>query len=163
MKIYSLEQEMVVSRPREEVFAFFERPENLAVITPPSMSFRIITPTPVIMQVGTLIDYTVRIMGVRRHWRTYIAEYQAPEKFVDVQLKGPYIFWHHTHRFIEKGGSTTIVDEVKYMVPFGILGRAVHALLIRRQLASIFSYRATVIGRLFGHVAAERTESAGEI
>jgi ligand-binding SRPBCC domain-containing protein len=154
---------MAVPRPREEVFAFFEKPENLAMITPPSIAFRIITPTPVIMQVGALIDYTVRIMGMRRHWRTYIAEYQPPGKFVDVQLKGPYTFWHHTHRFIEHNGSTTLVDEVKYIVPLGILGRIVHSLLIRRQLESIFSYRAVVIRRLFGRAEADRINATGRI
>jgi ligand-binding SRPBCC domain-containing protein len=132
------------------VFGFFEKPENLARITPPSMGFEILTPPPIRMRQGALIDYTVGVLGVRTRWTSLIAEYEPPHRFVDVQLKGPYSFWHHTHRFQEEKGGTRILDEVRYMMPMGILGRMAHALWVGRQLNRIFDYRVRVIDAHFG-------------
>jgi hypothetical protein len=140
---------MIVISPIEEVFAFFERPENLSRITPDSLGFHILTPSPIAMGVGTVIDYTIKILGLRRHWTTLIAEYDRPRKFVDIQLKGPYTFWHHTHTFEPADGGTRIIDEVRYIVPFGPLGRIANALIIRRQLERIFAFRERVMENMF--------------
>lgn len=153
MKTYTLRREMIVNSPVDEVFAFFERPENLAKITPNSLGFDILTPSPVAMGVGTVIDYTIKILGLRRHWTTLITEYDPPHKFVDIQLKGPYTFWHHTHTFEAADRGTRITDEVRYIVPFGPLGRIANAVIVRRQLERIFSYRTAVIENLFSNPA----------
>lgn len=98
---------------------------------------------------GSLIDYTVRIMGLPVRWTSLIAEYEPPHKFVDVQLKGPYAFWHHTHLFKEHPEGTLIEDVVNYCLPFGVLGQLVNGLVVGRQLQSIFNYREIVISRTF--------------
>ena len=150
MKTYTLTKEMTVPRPLDEVFEFFSRPENLARITPPWLGFRIISPSPVLMKPGTVIDYTIRVMGIRLRWRTQISEYQPPHRFVDEQLQGPYAVWKHTHTFAETNGGTLIGDEVRYALPFGPLGTLVRSLAVGRQLEEIFTYRARVIAGLFG-------------
>lgn len=150
MKTYTLHREQFVGRPLEEVFAFFSRPENLARITPASMGFEIITPSPIEMRAGALIDYTVKTWGIPVRWTTLIAEFVPPLRFVDVQLKGPYSFWHHTHRFEAVAEGTRITDEVRYALPFGPIGRLAHALIVKRQLERIFRHREVVIEHLFG-------------
>lgn len=149
MKIYTLTAEQSVPQPLAEVFAFFERPENLAKITPPSLGFVIVTPTPIAMKAGTLIDYTIKVMALRLRWRTLISQYDPPHAFVDEQLKGPYRLWQHRHSFREVEGGTLISDEVTYALPLGILGRIAHSLFVRRQLQGIFAHRARVIGEEF--------------
>ena len=149
MKIYILNRRQLVRRPREEVFAFFEKAENLVRITPPKMKFNILTPLPIEMRPGALIDYSVNILGVARHWRTQITDYRPPHKFVDSQLKGPYTFWHHTHIFEETDEGTMITDEVRYVVPFGVFGRLANVLIIRRELEKVFDFRSQVIERVF--------------
>ena len=156
MKIYTLRKEQFIARPLEEVFAFFSQPENLERITPKKLGFNIITPKPIEMRAGALIDYTVRTLGVPLRWTTLIAEYDPPRKFVDAQLRGPYSFWHHTHRFEAVEGGTLIMDEVRYGLPFGPLGRLAHALVVRRELEKIFGYRERVIGEIFGEKASGR-------
>ncbi len=149
MKTYHLHAEQFVARPLEEVFAFFERPENLARITPESLGFVIMTPSPIEMKVGTLIDYTIKVMGLRMRWTTLISGYDPPHKFVDEQLRGPYSFWHHTHAFSAVEGGTMIVDDVCYALPLGILGKMAHSLLVRRDLEKIFQHREKIIAHLF--------------
>lgn len=148
MKTYHFSRSQLIPKPIDEAFLFFEQPENLAGITPPWLDFRIITPRPLVMRQGALFDYTIRVLGIRRRWTTLIAEYDPPHRFVDVQLSGPYSFWHHTHRFEEEGRGTRMHDDVRYILPFGILGRVVHTLMVRRLLNAIFDYRARVIESL---------------
>lgn len=149
MKVYTLERELQIDRPLEEVFGFFQEPGNLAKITPDTVDFRILTPTPIRMQTGAVIDYTIKVFGIRRYWTTLITDFEPGRRFVDVQLKGPYEFWHHTHTFEASERGTLMKDMVRYVLPFGLLGRLAHALVVRRQLKGIFDYRERVISRYF--------------
>jgi len=150
MKVYTFEREQRVPRPIDELFPFFERPENLQHLTPPWARLRFLTPAPIPMHTGSKIDYVVRIHGIPLRWTTLISEYDPPNRFVDVQLRGPYALWHHTHTFEEDGGYTVVRDSVRYALPFGPLGTILHALVIRRDLDRIFTYRAEAIRRRFG-------------
>ncbi len=149
MRVYTLHAEQTVPRTLDEVFSFFDRPENLEELTPKSLSFQILTPKPLVMAKGLLIDYTIRIWGVPLHWRTLITAYDAPHRFVDEQLKGPYAFWHHTHTFTEVDGGVKIEDDVRYAMPFGWLGQFVHAIYVQRDVQRIFNHRKQIIDELF--------------
>jgi hypothetical protein len=139
--MHTLERSQEIPVDLPDVFHFFERPENLNTLTPPWMHMQILTPPPVPMHVGTVIDYTVRMRGLPLRWTALIAEYAPPRRFVDLQLRGPYSFWHHLHLFEPTRDGTRITDRVHYVLPFGPLGRAVHALTVRRDLKRIFDYR----------------------
>jgi ligand-binding SRPBCC domain-containing protein len=148
---YLLERKQFLPVPPDEAFRFFGRPENLAEITPAELGFRILTPSPIAMKEGALIDYTIRVLGVPVRWTTLITSYDPPRGFVDQQIKGPYSFWHHTHAFRAVEGGTEMTDTVRYLLPFGPLGELVHALAVRRKLESIFEHRSRVIaGQLPG-------------
>ena len=138
---YTLHRRQFIAAPRAEVFAFFSRPENLALLTPQDLGFRILTPSPVRMEGGALIDYTIRILGAGIRWTTLVTEYEAPHRFVDVQLRGPYAYWHHAHEFTAIEGGTEMTDTVTYAMPLGVLGSVAHALLVRRKLEAIFDFR----------------------
>lgn len=141
----TLQTEAIIPLPREEVFSFFAKAENLERITPDSLRFEILTPSPVRMEEGTLIDYRIRIGGVPQRWRTRISLWEPPFRFADEQLKGPYRRWFHTHTFEEVEEGTRMADRVEYELPFGVFGRMGHP-LIRRQLRKIFTHRNATIG-----------------
>ena len=150
MKYYVLKKEQFIPRPLKEVFAFYERPENLARITPPWLGFRIVTPSPIVMRQGALFEYTIRVMGTRLRWISVISAYEPPFKFIDEQIKGPYAYWHHTHTFAEAKDGTMVGDEVRYALPFGPLGSLAQRIAVRRQLEKVFTYRAEVCKSIFG-------------
>lgn len=142
MTVHTLTRHAFLPHPIERVFDFFSRAENLEAITPPWLGFRIVTPLPIRMEKGTLIDYSLRIRGVPVRWRTRIEEWDPPHGFVDAQIRGPYRLWEHTHRFVAVEGGTEMTDTVRYMLPFGPVGVLVHHLVVARDLRAIFDYRA---------------------
>ena len=144
-----LQTRIDVPLPRYQVFAFFANAQNLGAITPPELDFRIETPLPIRMEVGTLIDYRIGLWKIPMRWKTGITKWNPPYDFTDVQLSGPYRTWIHRHRFYESAAGTTIEDNVEYELPFGPLG-LVALPLVRRQLDRIFSYRAVRVGELLG-------------
>jgi ligand-binding SRPBCC domain-containing protein len=128
------------------VFHFFARAENLERLTPPFLKFQILTPTPVAMDVGTTIDYRLRLRGVPIVWRSEITAWDPPHEFIDEQRKGPYRRWKHTHGFETRDRGTTVTDQVEYATWGGGL---VNALLVAPDLRRIFAYRQHALGEHF--------------
>jgi ligand-binding SRPBCC domain-containing protein len=147
---WQLEQVQVVPKPRAEVFAFFADPHNLQRLTPGFLGFRILTPPPIEMREGAIIDYSLRLHGLPVRWRTRIDCFEPEERFVDTQIKGPYRYWRHLHEFEEVPEGTLLRDRVDYELPLGPLGAVARQLFVRRSLERIFSYRREVIGELMG-------------
>jgi ligand-binding SRPBCC domain-containing protein len=147
--MHHFHSEQWVARPIDEVFAFFADANNLEAITPPQLHFHILTPGPIPMAAGARIDYRLKLYSIPIKWATLIETWEPPHAFVDMQLRGPYRVWRHTHRFVSEGAGTRIVDDVDYQLPFGPLGRLVEALWTGREVAGIFGYRAEVIARQF--------------
>lgn len=150
MAEYLLERETEIGRPREEVFDFFCRAENLETITPASVGFHILTPTPIEMGAGTLIDYELSMYGFPIKWRTEITKWDPPNEFEDAALSGPYKQWIHRHVFIETGPRTTLMkDIVRYRLPLEPLGD-IAQFLVARELKKIFDFRQEKIVEVFG-------------
>ena len=151
MKEYVLRREQVLEAPLDEAFAFFSRAENLEAITPPWLNFRITSPTPIEMHVGTLIRYRLKLHGIPVSWLTRIDEWDPPHGFVDHQIRGPYALWHHTHSFEGlDDGRTRMFDIVRYGHRFGPLGTAAQHLIVKRDVERIFDYRRDEIAKLIG-------------
>lgn len=154
--VYTLNRRHWVPRTLDETFEFFERPHNLPLITPSWLDFRILTPEPITMARGLTIDYRVRLLGMRIHWRSLISEYDPPHAFRDIQTIGAYRRWDHRHRFWREDGGTVIEDVVVYEPPLGPAGALMHRLFIKKQLRDIFDYRRRRIDELLLGDAARR-------
>lgn len=140
--VHVLERSQRLECSRERAFEFYALARNLEAITPPWLSFKLITPDPIEMAPGALIDYRLKLHGVPVRWRTRIDVWEPPARFVDVQVRGPYSLWEHTHTFEPDGERAVVIgDRVRYALPLGPLGRLAHAALVKRDLARIFDYR----------------------
>lgn len=146
MKEFTLHTEFWLPRSPDEIFPFFAEARNLETITPPWLKFEVLTPSPIAMRPGAFIDYRIRVHGWPIRWRTEITEWDPPFRFVDVQLRGPYSLWHHTHSFAERDGGTFCGDHVRYR-PRG--GALMHWLFVRRDSERIFQYRQRRLKELF--------------
>lgn len=148
-RFHTLRREQWIPRPLQEVFGFFSDARNLQEITPSWLGFRILTPGPIRIAAGARLRYRLSLHGLPIAWTTEIRHWDPPFRFVDVQLTGPYVLWHHTHRFETHHGGTRMTDVVRYRLPFGFVGRAIHALKVRSDVERIFDYRFQRIGERF--------------
>lgn len=147
MRVYTLEREQVVPGAPADAFGFFADARNLETITPPFLRFSVVTPGDIAMGTGTLIQYRLRLHGLPVNWLTAIQAWDPPHRFVDVQVRGPYALWHHTHLLEEHTNGTLMRDVVRYALPFGVLGSLAHAAFVRRDVEAIFAYRRDVVSR----------------
>jgi hypothetical protein len=137
-------RETIVPRPLHETFAFFSDAANLERLTPPWLNFRILTPQPIAMHEGTIIDYRIVLYGLPIPWKTRIDVWQPGVRFVDRQLAGPYVWWHHDHRFEQVPGGTRVIDHVEYVPRL----RWLSAPLVRRDVERIFAFRQATLPTL---------------
>ena len=160
MTTYTIRTSQLVPAPIERVWAFFSRPENLGRITPSSMGFVMKAPVTDLGD-GSLIDYTIRpLLGIPAGWRSRIEGWNPPFGFRDVQLKGPYKRWVHTHTLTAVDGGTRVDDVVEYQLPLGPLGRLAHGWLVRPELERIFAYRRYAVDAVFEPVTDEARAAA---
>lgn len=145
----SLHREQWVPTPIDQVFPFFADAQNLQALTPPWLSFRILTEQ-VEMRRGARIEYRLRLHGIPLSWLTVITDWEPGVRFVDEQLSGPYRLWRHEHRFESRDGGTLLTDHVEYCAPGGPLTPIVHRLFVRPDLERIFEYRRKIVAERFG-------------
>jgi ligand-binding SRPBCC domain-containing protein len=149
MSAYRLERSQLIPRPRQEVFAFFSDAANLARITPSFVGFRILTPGPLVIRAGTVIDYQIRLYGFPIRWRTLIESFEPGVAFTDIQVRGPYRTWRHRHSFADAPGGTRMDDTIDYELPLGPMGALVRRMFVARSLQRIFDFRAQCIAAIF--------------
>ena len=145
MKTFHVKTEQKIQKPQDELFNFFSDARNLAEITPPGLHFRVLTPAPIEMKVGTRIDYRLKLRGMPIRWQSEITAWNPPYSFADEQRRGPYRRWIHKHTFVAVPDGTLVRDEVDYAV-FG--GWLVQKFFVAPDLERIFAYRSQKLQEL---------------
>lgn len=160
MRSRSFTAEVRVAQPLDVVFPFFADARNLNELTPPWLNFHVITAGAVTMKAGAVIEYGLRVHGLPLRWRTLIAAWEPPHRFVDEQLRGPYRQWIHEHTFESDGSGTIMRDRVTYAVPGWIIEPLINRLLVRPDIEKIFAWRTERVRALFGGAAGETGSAA---
>lgn len=164
MKVFTLRRSQVLPGAPEEVFPFFADARNLEAITPPLLRFEVVTPEPIEMRVGTLIQYRLKLRGVSINWLTSIQAWEPGVRFVDQQVRGPYALWHHTHEFeATASGETLMTDTVRYAIGFGPFGEIAARAFVHRDVANIFDFRREAVVGALGREAVEDQVHAGQV
>jgi ligand-binding SRPBCC domain-containing protein len=154
MREQVLEREQFIPLPIEEAYAPFGAVSNLQAITPGWLHFRILSDPNAELEEGSVIEYRLRLHGFPIRWRTVIESWDPPHRFTDIQVKGPFALWHHTHTFEAVEGGTMVRDRVRYRIGFGPIGDLAHRLLVKRDLERIFDYRREAVPKLLADAAA---------
>lgn len=151
MKIYTLHQKQKLPISLNKAWEFLCNPANLSKLTPKEMNMTIISGADRPMYAGQVLQYSVTpLAGIKTKWVSEITQYEDRKYFVDVQLFGPYAFWHHKHFVHEIEGGVEMEDIIDYKVPFGILGQILYPVLVKPKLEAIFSYRRKQMENIFG-------------
>jgi ligand-binding SRPBCC domain-containing protein len=142
MRVHLLERSQRVEVPVDRAFAFYASAANLEPLTPPWLHFHLLTPQPLELEAGALLDYRLRLHGLPIRWQTRIESWEPPHRFLDTQARGPYALWEHSHEFEPDGEAASVIhDQVRYALPLGPLGDLAQRLFVRRDLERIFDYR----------------------
>lgn len=148
--MYQLKRQQLVKTDMATCWDFFSSPGNLQKITPKYMGFDVLTEVPEKMYEGLMIEYRVRpLLGIPMNWITEITHVKEHQFFVDEQRKGPYRIWHHEHHFETVDNGVLMSDIVSYELPFGILGKMAHPILVQRKLNEIFDFRFEIVEEIF--------------
>ena len=148
--MYQLKRQQLVKTDMATCWDFFSSPGNLQKITPKYMGFDVLTEVPEKMYEGLMIEYRVRpLLGIPMNWITEITHVKEHQFFVDEQRKGPYRIWHHEHHFENVDNGVLMSDIVSYELPYGILGKIAHPILVQRKLNEIFDFRFEIVEEIF--------------
>jgi len=154
--LYRVHKKIEIKATLTVAWKFFSDPTNLKFLTPPSLKMQITSPVESEIYPGMIIVYKVHpILSIPLTWVTEITHVERERLFVDEQRYGPYKLWHHQHFFKETSQGVLIEDVVDYILPFGVLGRVAHAVMVSKQLEDIFSFRAEYLRGRFGAIDAE--------
>ena len=148
---HEINTEQWVPQTIKQTFSFFKEAKNLERLTPKFLNFKILNQSTQEIEDGTILTYRLSIHGIPFKWKSKITDWNPASKFSDIQLKGPYNYWYHTHSFEERNGGTIIKDRVLYKVPFGFIGDLVVGNFIKKDLETIFSYRTKTIDTLMNN------------
>src|SRR5215210_7632276 len=134
-------KESVIHASRERVYAFHERRDALARLTPPWERARVLEAAET-LRAGARAVVETRVFGlVPVRWVAVHTGYDPPHSFEDVQVSGPFRRWRHRHLFEPHAEGTRLRDEIEYEPPLAFLGRALAPLLIEPRLKRLFDYR----------------------
>lgn len=151
MHVYRLERTQILPISLDAAWDFLCRPEHLRDLTPPGVGLTLTSDLPDRMYPGLIITYRLGLYSMFYfNWVTEITQAEPLSYFIDEQRSGPYRFWHHEHRLRTVEGGVEMKDLVHYALPFGVLGRMVHAAIVKNQLIAIFDYRREVLAGRFG-------------
>ena len=146
---FKLYTEQLIYKEIESVFEFYATPNNLNLITPKFLNFKILGKKVDTTSEGMIFQYRLNLHKIPIFWKSKIEEWNPPLKFVDKQLIGPYLKWRHQHHFESIGKNTKVIDIVDYIVPGGSL---IHNLFVKKDLINIFNYRKEALNRIFNQV-----------
>ena len=136
----------------DDAWDFLSSPNNLKLITPESMNFKIIDWDKKKAYPGQIIQYTVSpVLGVKIKWVTEITQVKRNSYFIDEQRFGPYSFWHHKHFIKEIDNGILMDDIIHYKIPFGFIGEILNKVYVQNKLKKIFKYRENKLNEIFGN------------
>jgi ligand-binding SRPBCC domain-containing protein len=128
---------VLLDSPVEKVFRFHERPDALALLSPPFPPVRMISRTGHGIETGSRINLRIGFMP----WVAQHTQYEKNRLFVDEQLEGPFAKWVHRHEFAAEGKGTRLTDRIEFQLPGGPLVNRLFGWVVKLSLGNMFAHR----------------------
>ena len=130
-----------IRAPVEQVFHWHELPGAFEKLVPPGEPVRLVSQTGGIRD-GGRAELAIGYPPMCIRWTAEHNSYIENKQFRDVQIRGPFSRWEHTHIFEADGPDACYLeDRVEYALPLGFLGRWLLGTLVERKLNRLFDYR----------------------
>jgi len=127
------------------LFSWFGREGAFLRLTPPWRKIILISRDPG-LEAGNRTHFTVKVGPFTSDWVSEHVDYELNEFFTDMQIKGPFSYWRHLHRFRALSDDSSIMeDTVRYIPPGGPIIHFFFRRMIKRQIKSLFRYRARIL------------------
>jgi ligand-binding SRPBCC domain-containing protein len=104
-----------------------------------------------LIDLGESVTWRAKHFGTWQTLTSKIVEFDDPHSFTDVMVKGAFKSFRHEHRFYALGDHTEMKDVFTFESPFGIVGKLVDALFLRRYLTRFLERRNSVIKETAEH------------
>jgi ligand-binding SRPBCC domain-containing protein len=138
MRMETLVRRSRIDAPVGRLFAWHAEPGALELLIPPDAPVRIVQRRGGI-STGAVAVFAIGCGPFRIECVAVHRDCLPDRQFRDVQVKGPFAHWVHTHRFEPDGASASVLeDRVEYALPAGGLGRALAGSVVRRKLEAMF-------------------------
>ncbi len=144
MSEITVERRSVLPATPEQLWAWHVRPGAFERLVPPWEAVRVLERDPRGIVEGARITLEVTKGPVTFHWIAEHREVDPPHGFDDVQVKGPFVAWHHSRRFEATDDGTAVVDQIRAEPPLGALGGIV-AGSIRDDLERMLTWRHEIL------------------
>lgn len=130
--------------PPSVIFDWYKQPGAFARLAPPWRTVQVVQRQGKGIQNGARVAVQVSLGGIKRILWIEHRDYLEGKQFKDVQIKGPFAKWEHTHLLEERPGQQTeLKEKIEYEWP-RFLRYAWLDRLFQRELERIFNYRAAV-------------------
>jgi ligand-binding SRPBCC domain-containing protein len=97
---------------------------------------------------GQTVTFTGRHFGLRRRHTSRIDRWRPYTYFRDVMIDGSFRRFEHEHYFAAMDDGTRMRDEIRFSVPWGVLGRWATKMFVRRHLTALLIRRNEAIKRV---------------
>ncbi|KPA16597.1 nucleoside-diphosphate sugar epimerase [Candidatus Magnetomorum sp. HK-1] len=144
MKIHHFIKKSHLSVPVEKAFYWHEQPGAIQRLTPPWEKIRVIKRTGGIQE-GGKATFKVKTGPLWIEWKARHIAYEKNKMFRDIQRKGPFLFWEHTHNFEPDGQHACYLeDHIRFRLPLSPISDALALNSVKERLNQMFTYRHTV-------------------
>lgn len=141
MAAHTFEVAHTLPAPAAEAFDWHGRPGAFDRLKPPWKRVQVLEAAGDIHD-GARVVLRVPLgpFGVR--WYLEHQGWVEHRQFQDVQIRGPFAAWEHTHHFLPVDGqSCTLSDSIDYTLPLQAVTAPLMRRLLERQLTTLFCYR----------------------
>ena len=138
-------KETRINVPVEKLFAWHKQNSAISRLTPSWAPLKMIFRSNDGIEKGTIIRFRIKLFKIPMLWESKHIKYQENKIFKDVQTKGPFNRWEHSHIFKSDGIYNSIMkDKIKFQLPFGILSRPFYGFALK-EFNRMFTYRHRVL------------------